>query len=104
MTSLFDGGRVARLRNVRLSDDRPIRQFFLRVAEAYTIGQFEKRLLAFLIFLRSVRSLCNTNLRRRLLQLKRVSPDFRGCRVQMFQVRSTYVATIELSFRRTVTI
>jgi hypothetical protein len=27
MTSLFDGGRTARLRNARLSDDRPIRFF-----------------------------------------------------------------------------
>jgi hypothetical protein len=49
-TSLLDGGRVARLRNVRLSDDRPIRQFFIGVAEAYTMGYLEEDFLCFWLF------------------------------------------------------
>jgi hypothetical protein len=41
MTSLFDVMRGAQLRNVRLSDDRPIRQSFLGIAEAYAIAPFD---------------------------------------------------------------
>jgi hypothetical protein len=52
--SPFDGGRVARLRNARLSDDRPIREIILRVAEAYTIGSFEKTFLAILVLRRVI--------------------------------------------------
>jgi hypothetical protein len=49
MTSLFDAMRGAQLRNVRLSDDRPIRNF-LKVAEAYAVGPLEKLFLAKLVF------------------------------------------------------
>jgi hypothetical protein len=43
MTLLFDVRCAARIRNARLSDDRPIRQFvFAKAAEAYAIERLKK--------------------------------------------------------------
>ena len=53
MTSLFDVRCAAQLRNARLSDDRPIRQFvFAKAAEAYAIERLKKKFLVFLVLRR----------------------------------------------------
>ncbi len=52
-TSLFDVRCAARLRNARLSDDRPIHLFFLcKGAEAYAIECPKRRFLVFLVLRR----------------------------------------------------
>ena len=91
MTSLFDVGCAARLRNARLSDDRPIRQFILK---AYTIGSLEKHLLCFWFF-----GLMEEfwAIDRRVKKVSH-SPKTWGCRVLNFQVRSTYGAWKPPSF------
>jgi len=58
MTSLFDVRRAARLRNARLSDDRPIRLFFFADAEAYAI-ELNRRFLVFLVLRRIREALDN---------------------------------------------
>jgi hypothetical protein len=49
MTSVFDVKCAAQLRNARLSDDRPIRQFSLIGTKAYAIERSMKKVLVFFV-------------------------------------------------------